>query len=130
MGTAIAPPFACPIGSAPSGPDIMTFQELETQLLNLTPSEQSQMMQTLMQTLGKDSRGITKTPGVCGGDACIANTRIPIWVIVEARSLGYSEADLLTSYPALTATDLTQAWIYAETYPDEIAMAIQVNEAA
>jgi uncharacterized protein (DUF433 family) len=83
-----------------------------------------------MQTIGKDSRGITKTPGICGGVACIANTRIPVWGLVEARRLGYSEADLLTSYPTLTATDLTQAWIYAETYPEEIEAAIQANEAA
>jgi uncharacterized protein (DUF433 family) len=24
--------------------------------------------------------GIERTPGVCGGDACIAGTRIPVWV--------------------------------------------------
>jgi uncharacterized protein (DUF433 family) len=108
----------------------MTLQELETQLLTLTPIEKAQIIQTLMQTLGQGSRGITKTPGVCGGSACIANTRIPVWVIVEARSLGYSEANLLTSYPTLTATDLTQAWIYAESHPEEIATAIQINEAA
>jgi uncharacterized protein (DUF433 family) len=108
----------------------MTLQELETQLLTLSPIEKAQIIQTLMQTLGHNSRGITKTPGVCGGAACIANTRIPVWSIVEARSLGYSEADLLTSYPSLTATDLTQAWIYAEAHPEEISTAIQVNEAA
>jgi uncharacterized protein (DUF433 family) len=108
----------------------MTLQELENQLLTLTASEKAQIIQTLMQTLGNDSRGIIKTPGVCGGAACITNTRIPVWTIVEARSLGYSEADLLTSYPSLTATDLPQAWIYAAAHPEEIATAIQVNEAA
>jgi uncharacterized protein (DUF433 family) len=66
-----------------------------------------------MQNLGQDSRGITKTPGVCCGTACIANTRIPVWSIVEVRCLGYSEADLITSY--LTATDLTQDWILPMT---------------
>jgi hypothetical protein len=54
----------------------------------------------------------------------------PVWSIVEARSLGYSEADLLTSYPTLTATDLAQAWIYAEAHSEAIATAIQINEAA
>jgi uncharacterized protein (DUF433 family) len=108
----------------------MTLQELETKLLTLTSSEQAQVIQTLMLTLGKDSRGITKTPGVCGGTACIANSRIPIWSLIEARTLGYSEADLLTSYPKLTAADLTQAWIYAATHPEAIATAIQINEAA
>jgi uncharacterized protein (DUF433 family) len=108
----------------------MPLQELEAQLLTLSASEKAQVIQTLIQALGNDSRGITKNPGICGGNACIANTRIPIWTLVEARTLGYSEADLLTSYPTLTATDLTQAWIYAETHPEEIATAIHLNEAA
>jgi uncharacterized protein (DUF433 family) len=108
----------------------MTLQELETQLLTLTDSEKAHIIQTLIQTLGNNSRGITKTPGICGGTACVTDTRIPVWTLVEAKSLGYSEADLLTSYPSLTATDLTQAWIYAEAHPEEIAAAIQLNEAA
>ena len=44
--------------------------------------------------------------------------------------MGYSEADLLTSYPALTASDLAHAWIYAAAYPEEIEAAIEANEAA
>jgi uncharacterized protein (DUF433 family) len=108
----------------------MTLQELEIQLLTLTDSEKAQIIQTLIQTLGSNSRGITKTPGVCGGAACVTDTRIPVWTLAEAKSLGYSEADLLTSYPTLTATDLTQAWIYAEVHPDEITTAIQLNEVA
>jgi len=73
-------------------------------------------------------RGITKTPGVCGGDACIAGTRIPVWVLVGYRRLGVSESELLHSYPTLSATDLTNAWVYAEANSSEIEMAIQDNE--
>ncbi len=60
-------------------------------------------------TVDRTSQGIEKTPGVCGGDARIAKTRIPIWVFVEAHRLRYSDADLLTSYPTLTAIDLSNA---------------------
>lgn len=38
---------------------------------------------------------ITKTPGVCGGDACFRGHRIPVWTVVNYRRLGGSEADLL-----------------------------------
>lgn len=38
---------------------------------------------------------IQKTPGICGGDACIRKTRIPVWTLVAARRLGASDADLL-----------------------------------
>lgn len=57
-------------------------------------------------------KGITKTPGVCGGEACIAETRIAIWLLVEAQQLGISEAQLLQDYPHITAADLVNAWAY------------------
>lgn len=51
-------------------------------------------------------------------------------MLVEAKATGYSDADLLTSYPTLTATDLVNAWAYAEAFPGEIKQAISRNEAA
>jgi uncharacterized protein (DUF433 family) len=73
------------------------------------------------------SRIITKTPGVCGGEACIAGTRITVWLLVEAQQLGVSEAQLLQDYLHITAADLVNVWSYADTYPEEIASAIRVN---
>ncbi|BAY07640.1 DUF433 domain-containing protein [Calothrix sp. NIES-2098] len=108
----------------------MKLEELEQHLLALSPSEKVQAIQLLAQSLGSSWQGIEKTPRVCGGEARIAKTRIPIWVLVEARRLGYSDADLLTSYPNLTSTDLANAWTYAEAHADEIELAIVRNEAA
>ncbi|NMG22981.1 DUF433 domain-containing protein [Brasilonema bromeliae] len=106
----------------------MTLQKLEPELLALTPNEKAQAIQILAQSLGNPWRGIEKTPGVCGGDACISGTRIPIWVLVNARNLGISEAQLLKDYPTLSATDLANAWVYATVYPEEITTAIRENE--
>jgi uncharacterized protein (DUF433 family) len=106
----------------------MTLQNLEPQLLALTPSEKTQAIQILAQSLGNHWRGIEKTPGVCGGDACIGLTRIPVWVLVNARNLGISEAQLLKDYPSLSATDLANAWVYAAAKHEEIATAIRENE--
>ncbi|WP_028083735.1 DUF433 domain-containing protein [Dolichospermum circinale] len=36
---------------------------------------------------------------MCSGTACIANTRIPIRLLVESRRLGISEAQILDDYP-------------------------------
>jgi uncharacterized protein (DUF433 family) len=105
-------------------------KELEQQLLALQPSEKVQVIQLLAQSLGNNWQGIKKTHGVCGGEACIENTRIPVWVLVEARHIGYSDVDLLTSYPTITAKDLANAWVYAEAHADEIEFAIEQNEAA
>lgn len=108
----------------------VTLKELEQNLLALSPSEKVQAIQLLAQSLGSIWQGIEKTPRVCGGEARIAKTRIPIWVLVEASRLGYSDADLLLSYPTITATDLANAWAYALAHPDEIELAIDRNEVA
>jgi uncharacterized protein (DUF433 family) len=106
----------------------MNIQELENQLLALTPSEKAELIQILSRSLNKNWRGITKTPGVCGGDACIEGTRIPVWVLVGYRRLGVSESELLYNYPTLSAADLVNAWVYAEAHSEEIETAIRENE--
>lgn len=75
-------------------------------------------------------RGIDKAPGVCGGDACIRHTRIPVWALVQLRQLGTDEADLLRTYPTLTADDLVNAWSYYQSYTEEIDQQIADNELA
>lgn len=107
----------------------MSTNPLEDQLHTLTPARRATALQTLTQTLGNGSRGITKTEGVCGGEACIAGTRIPIWLLVESHRQGVREAQLLNDYSHISAADLVNAWAYAEAYPEEIAAAIRQNEA-
>jgi uncharacterized protein (DUF433 family) len=72
--------------------------------------------------------GIEKTPGVCGGEARIAGTRIPVWLLVGFQQRGLSDVDLLSNYPRLSTDDLTHAWEYAAAHSDEIANAIRENE--
>jgi uncharacterized protein (DUF433 family) len=108
----------------------MTRQELEHQLLNLSPSDEASIVQQLTQTLRIGSKGITKTPGVCGGEACIAGTRIAVWLLVEAQQLGIRESQLLQDYPHISAADLVNAWAYAQAHPQEITAAILINSEA
>ncbi|MGQ9872488.1 DUF433 domain-containing protein [Leptodesmis sp.] len=82
----------------------------------------------MTHSLDRNWRGIAKTPGVCGGDACIAGTRIPVWMLVDYRRLGTSDSELLNHYPTLSATDLANAWVYAQTHPKEIELAIREND--
>jgi uncharacterized protein (DUF433 family) len=56
------------------------------------------------------------------------NTRIPVWVIVQARNLGNTDEQILENYPTLNAIDLSNVWAYATIYPNEITQAIQENE--
>ena len=52
---------------------------------------------------------ITTTQGICGGNARIRNTRIPVWTLVSLHNLGASDNDLLTNFPGLTQEDLNKA---------------------
>ena len=105
----------------------MSLQSLQIELLSLSPNEKAQAIQILAQSLSSIWRGVEKNPNVCGGDACIVGTRIPIWVLVNARNLGINEAQLLKDYPTLSATDLANAWVYAIVYTEEITTAIKDN---
>lgn len=106
----------------------MTLKELQPQLLALDPAEKALAIQVLAQSLANSWSGIEKTPGVCGGDACIADTRIPVWTLVNYRRLGATDADILDDYPTIRAKDLVNAWAYAEGNQEEIEAAIRENE--
>jgi uncharacterized protein (DUF433 family) len=73
---------------------------------------------------------IQKTPGVCGGDACIRNTRITVWGLVNYRRLGLTDARILEVIDGLTQADLDAAWDYEIRNRAEIEQAIQENEEA
>jgi uncharacterized protein (DUF433 family) len=105
----------------------MITQELKQQILSLSSDEQHEIVR-LIQEQTNSWTGITKTLGVVGGDACIGNMRIPVWSLVEYRQMGAIDDKIIEAYPQLTATDLANAWAYAEAFPDEIAQAIAENQ--
>ena len=73
---------------------------------------------------------IEKTPGVCGGEACIRRTRIPVWSLVRMRQLGMVDDEIGGAFvPSLSAEDLSAAWRYSADHPLEIDNAIHENEA-
>jgi uncharacterized protein (DUF433 family) len=72
---------------------------------------------------------IRKTPGVCGGDACIRRTRIAVWLLVSLKKQGVSEPEFLAAYPGLSNQDLEAAWEYYRLHPQEIEEAIASQQA-
>lgn len=85
---------------------------------------------TVVQDLDDAFPGVESTPTVCGGEPCIVRTRIPVWVLEQARRLGTREEELLRSYPALRAEDLANAWAYVRSHRGEIEEQIRENENA
>ena len=106
------------------------LRETEELLSRLTRAEKAQVLQWVVRDLGDAFPGIESIPGVSGGEPCVVRTRIPVWVLVQARRLGTSEADLLNAYPTLRAQDLTNAWAYHRSHQKEIEQQILENEAA
>ncbi len=107
-----------------------SLADLEEIIANLTRSEKAQVLQWVARDLGEAFPGIDSPPEVLDGEARIVRTRIPVWVLVQMRRLGASEADLLRSYPTLRAEDLANAWAYTRLHRDEIDQAILENETA
>ncbi len=104
------------------------MEEAETLLPRLTRGEKAQLLQWVARDLGDAFPGVESLPNVCGGESCIVRSRLPVWLLEQARRLGTSEVELLQAYPTLHAQDLANAWNYVRAHPEEIARQIQDNE--
>lgn len=106
-----------------------TLREVEKLLASMSRAEKAQLLQWVARDLEDTLPGIEITPGVCGGAACLAGMRIPVWTLEQYRRLGASEADLLAAYPSLRAEDLVNAWAYVRSHRHKIEQHIRENEA-
>lgn len=106
------------------------LEQIEQMLSEMSTGEKAQILQWIAQDLSGAVPGIESTPGVVGGEPRIVRTRIPVWVLVQARKLGLGDSELLTSYPTLRAEDLANAWAYYSSHQEEIDAQIIENEEA
>lgn len=106
------------------------LQKAEALLPQMSVVEKTQLFQKVARTFSSEFPGIEKTPGVCGGVACIIRTRIPVRTLVTFKKMGLSDQTLLANYPSLRQQDLQNAWAYYQVYTDEIDLEIRENEEA
>ena len=107
------------------------IDDLRRQIIELPAEQRAQIVSWLLSDpTARASRGIETTAGVCGGEARIVRTRIPVWVLEKMRQLGETEAEILRCYPTLLAEDLVNAWDYVENHRQEIDEQIANNEGA
>jgi uncharacterized protein (DUF433 family) len=72
---------------------------------------------------------ITKTPGVCGGRACIAGHRIRVMDIVVCHEMrGMSPAEIVYQYPGITIADVHSALAYYFDNVEEIRNEFRKDE--
>ena len=106
----------------------MTTAEREKMLAEMTRAEKAEPLRWIVQDLGDDFPGIESRPDVMGGVPCITRTRIPVWLLEQARRHGTGDADLLRDYPTLTVQDLANAWNFVRSHRAEIDAQIEANE--
>jgi uncharacterized protein (DUF433 family) len=56
---------------------------------------------------------ITVDPNICHGQACVAGTRILVSVVLDNLAAGVPHAEILSSYPRLTAESIQACIAYA-----------------
>ena len=72
----------------------------------LSPADKAQLLRAVARQLGDTIPGVESQPNVCGGEACIARTRIPVWVLEQARRLAQaSPAEALPVYREAAEAD-------------------------
>ncbi len=108
----------------------MTLKELQQKVAQLTPAEKAELVQMLAPEITHTWPGIERSTDVAGGAACIVRTRIPVWTLARYRELGWTEAQILSNFPTLRASDLVNAWAYVAAHGDEIAREVRANEEA
>ena len=86
---------------------------------NEMPNDLTQLSDDLLLAQSGPSRngefpGITRTPGICGGDPCINGTRYTVWGLYRSRQLGAPDEELLKQHPDLSQHDIVWRLLDAE----------------
>jgi uncharacterized protein (DUF433 family) len=67
---------------------------------------------------------ITVNPEICGGEACIKGTRIPVHIILSHLAAGDDYETILKNFPRLTKEDIQACLEYASYLATEKATAL------
>ena len=81
---------------------------------------QNQIRNAMPTLFSRVALKIQKTPGVCGGRACVGDTRIPVWTLISFFQQGATDEDMIRAYPALTVDHLHLVQEYYKTHRAEI----------
>jgi uncharacterized protein (DUF433 family) len=71
---------------------------------------------------------IEASPGICGGRARVAGTRVPVHRIARYHRLGYAPEEILGVLNSLSLSQIYAALAYALENPDEIERSLQEED--
>lgn len=90
---------------------------LEGGLIKIDLREPRRELATSLRELRRAKRLVVSDPEIMGGDPVFRGTRVPVHIIAELVAQGSTPAELLESYPRLTAEMIRLAPVYAAAYP-------------
>jgi uncharacterized protein (DUF433 family) len=90
---------------------------LEGGLLKIDLREPRRELAASMRDLRRARRLVVSDPEILGGDPVFRGTRVPVHLIAELVAQGSKPAELIESYPRLTADMIRLAPVYAAAYP-------------
>jgi uncharacterized protein (DUF433 family) len=90
---------------------------LEGGLVKIDLREPRRELATSLRELRRVRRLVISDPEIMGGDPVFRGTRVPVHMIAELAAQGSPPAELLESYPRLTAEMIRLAPVYAAAYP-------------
>jgi uncharacterized protein (DUF433 family) len=90
---------------------------LEGGFLKIDLREPRRELALSLRTLRRARQIVSSDPDVLGGEPVFRGTRIPVHLIARLLGKGSTGAELLESYPRLTAEMTDIAPVYADAYP-------------
>jgi uncharacterized protein (DUF433 family) len=90
---------------------------LEGGLVKIDLREPRRELATSLRELRRARRLVVSDPEIMAGDPVFRGTRVPVHLIAELVAQGSKPAELIDSYPRLTAEMIRLAPVYAAAYP-------------
>jgi uncharacterized protein (DUF433 family) len=90
---------------------------LEGGLIKIDLREPRRELAASLRELRRARRLVVSDPGILGGDPVFRGTRVPVHLIAALVAQGSGPAELIESYPRLTAEMIRLAPVYAAAYP-------------
>ena len=90
---------------------------LEGDLIKIDLREPRRALAASLRDLRRARRLVVSDPEILGGDPVFRGTRVPVHLIAELVAQGSKPAELIESYPRLTAEMIRLAPVFAAAYP-------------
>ena len=90
---------------------------LEGGLIKIDLREPRRALAASLRDLRRARRLVVSDPEILGGDPVFRGTRVPVHLVAELVAQGSTPAELIDSYPRLTAEMVRLAPVYSAAYP-------------